>query len=95
MTGWTGSAPPKVGGSQTGEEVRRRGEPGPAPLALSSEVPGGRPGGAGPPVWWEAVPGPGPAWPLNIWCESKAFSSQEWNAAEQGLGTGLAGQTLP
>lgn len=43
----------------------------------------------------EAVPRPGPVWPLNIWCESKAFSSQERNAAERGLGTGLAGQTLP
>ena len=43
----------------------------------------------------EAVPRPGPVWPLNIWCESKAFSSQERNAAEWGLGTGLAGQTLP
>lgn len=43
----------------------------------------------------EAVPGPGPVWPLNIWCESKAFSSQERNAAEWDLGTGLAGQTLP
>lgn len=43
----------------------------------------------------EAVPRPGPVWPLNIWCESKTFSSQERNAAEWGLGTGLAGQTLP
>ena len=43
----------------------------------------------------EAVSRPGPVWPLNIWCESKAFSSQERNAAEGGLGTGLAGQTLP
>lgn len=39
----------------------------------------------------EAVPRPGPVWPLNIWCESKAFPARRgmlpsgvWERAWQG-----------